>query len=107
MAARSGIDAMRLEEAVIGRGEGFGSSSPATMSNTSSKCRSSCSRASTASAWLRVPLVRISLRPGSLSMATPSGGLGSSGEWSTWCTKSRKSSGFMPCSVISPRIEVP
>jgi len=33
--------------------------------------------------------------------------MGSSGEWSTWCTKSRKSSGFMPCSVISPRIEVP
>ena len=41
------------------------------------------------------------------SIAAPSAGLGSSGEWSIWCTKSRKSSGFMPCSVISPRIEVP
>ena len=41
------------------------------MSNTSSKCRSSPSRASTASAWRRVPLVRISLRPGSFSIAAP------------------------------------
>ena len=59
------------------------------MSNTSSKCWSMSSRRITASACLRVPLVRMSLRPGSFSIAAPSSGLGTSGEWSIWCTNSR------------------
>src|SRR5258708_6197911 len=41
------------------------------MSKTSSKCVSRPSRASTASAWRRVPLVRMSLPPGSFSLAAP------------------------------------
>ena len=52
------------------------------MSKTSSKWWSISSRRITASACARVPLVRMSLRPGSSPIAAPSSGFGVNGEWS-------------------------
>ncbi len=61
---------------VIVCGAGFGSNSAAMMSNTPSKCPDSPSRARRHRPWSTEPLVRISLRPGSFSIAAPIAGFG-------------------------------
>ena len=77
------------------------------MSKMSSNWSVKPSRSATFSACAREPLVRMNFRPGSRAIAEASTGSGSTGEWSMSWTYSRKSSGAMPCSSISPRSVVP
>jgi hypothetical protein len=61
----------------------------------------------TFSACFFVPLVRMSLRPGSRSMAVPRSGFSSIPEWSMSWAKSRNSYGLIPSSSMRPFRVVP